>query len=206
LKNKIIWEKYGNNFGGAAIVFTIENDPVNWMNFHISEVKYDEPDSFLSYRKRVKEIETEYQGIDLSCDLSQLICFHKTAKWHGEKEVRIATYNPYQLLEEYWKYSKSEFRLEEGRNRITNYIEMPLWVDNDSHLIKSYDKPELDRLQNLPNDYFNTRPKMKIKNILIGINSGIRIDEFEKFRSMLIETIRFNYGYEIDIDYNFFES
>lgn len=205
LENKIIWEKYGNNFEGAAIIFTIENDPINWVNFHISEVKYDEPDSFYSYKKRVEKIESEYEGINLTCDLSQLICFHKTAKWQGEKEVRIATYNPYNGPEEYWKYSKSEFRLEKGRNRITNYIEMPLWVDNDSSLIKSYGTPELDRTQNLPKDYFNIRPKIKIKNILIGINSGIQIEEFREFRAMLIETIRFNYGYDIDIDYNFFE-
>ena len=91
-----------------------------------------------------------------------------------------------------------------GRNRITNYIEMPLWVDNDSYLIKSHGTPELDRTQNLPMDYFNTKPKLKIKNIVIGSNSGIQIDEFKEFREMLNDTIRFNYGYEIDIDFNFF--
>lgn len=154
LQNKTVWQQYGNSFKGAAIVFSIENDPAEWVNFHLSDIKYDQPKSFVSYQQRVKEIENQYKGIHLDCDLSQFICFHKTAKWKGEKEVRIATYFPYTKIEEYWKYSKSEFRIEEGRNRITNYIEIPLWVDNSSDLIKSYISPELDRTQNLPTNYF----------------------------------------------------
>jgi hypothetical protein len=181
------------------------NDPFDWINFHISEIKYDDPRRFTAFRNRIKEIESEFKGINEISDLSQLICFHKMAKWVGEKEIRIATYFPFNRPEEYWKYSKTEFRLEEGRNRITNYIELPIWVDNDSSFIKSYGIPELNRTQNLPADYFTTRPKIKIKDILIGENSGIQIDEFEKFREALIDTIRFNYGYNIDLSYNFFE-
>ena len=106
MENKSVWEIYGDRFKGVAIVFSIENNPISWKNFHMAEVKYGDPVNFHSYRKRVKEIELEYRGINLSCDLSRLICFHKTAKWKGEREVRIATYNPFQQLEEYWKYSK----------------------------------------------------------------------------------------------------
>jgi len=204
LTNDLIWQTYGDNYKGAAIVFEIEDDPLDWINYHIAEVKYDEPDSFKSYRKSAKEIESQYTGINLSCDLSQLICFHKTSRWEGEKEVRIATYYPFNNVEQYWKYSKSEFRLETGRNRVTNYIEMPIWVDNNSSWVKSYDSPELDRTQNLNIDYFNTRPKIKIKDILIGKNSGIQIEEFDEFRSLLVETIRYNFGYDLDISYNFF--
>jgi hypothetical protein len=150
-------------------------------------------------------LESKYPGISLHCDLSQLICFHKTAKWKGESEVRIATYFPYKDPEEYRKYSKPEFRIETGRNRIINYIELPLWVNDESSLVKCFGSPELDRTQNLPADYFKTRPKIKIKNILFGKDCGIEIEEFEKFRTMLTEIIRYNYGYDIEIDYNFFE-
>jgi hypothetical protein len=205
LRNRTIWETYGENSAGAAIVFTIENDPSKWVNFHLTEVKYEEPSGFQAYRDRVRAIEAQHKGISLHCDLSRLIGFHKAGNWMAEKEVRIATYFPYGDLEEYWKYAKPEWRLEKGRNRITNYIELPIWVDNDSSLIKSYGKPELDRTRVLPGDYFDTRPKIKIKNVLIGPNSGIEVDEFQRFHSMMVDIIRYNYGYDADLDDNLFE-
>jgi hypothetical protein len=75
LKNKTIWETYGEDFKGAAIILTLENDLIEWVNFHIAEVKYDVPDSFHAYQKRAQGIEAEYKGINLSCNLSKLICF-----------------------------------------------------------------------------------------------------------------------------------
>lgn len=205
LETKEIWEVYGDNFKGAAVVFEIANDPIEWMNFHISEVKYDKKACFVNYKQRLNEIKSQFDWANDRTDLSQLICFHKTSKWQNEKEIRIATYFPYKKQEEYLKYSKTEFRLEERRNRITNYIELPLWVNNDSHLIKSNDIIELDRTQKLPLDYFASRPKIKIKDILIGYKSGISIQEFEKFRLSIIDTIRYNCGYNIELSYSLFE-
>ncbi|MBI5856666.1 MAG: DUF2971 domain-containing protein [Sphingobacteriales bacterium] len=203
LETKEVWEKYGNNFKGAAIVFEIINDPLKWQNFHMAEVKYDQLDGFVNYKKQLEEIKSQFYWVNERTDLSKLICFHKTSKWQGENEVRIATYFPYKRTEEYWKYSKTEFRLEGGRNRITNYIELPIWVDNESHLIKSYATPELDRIQNLPQDYFVSRPQIKLKQILIGVESGISPQEFDKYRLALLDTVRFNLGYEVDIPYDF---
>jgi Protein of unknown function (DUF2971) len=199
---KEIWEKYGDSFKGAAIVFEIINSPMEWLNFHIAEVKYDKLDGFVNYQKQLEEIKSQFHWANERTDLSKLICFHKTSKWKGEKEVRLATYFPYKKTEEYWKYSKTEFRLEGGRNRITNYIELPIWVDNESHWIKSYDTPELDRTQNLQQDYFISRPQIKIKRILIGAESGISPQEFDAYRLALLDTIRFNFGYDVDIPFD----
>lgn len=203
LETKEVWEKYGDNFKGAALVFEIINDPIEWVNYHMAEVKYDKLEGFVNYQQRIEEIKSQFDWVKERTDLSKLICFHKTSKWQGEKEVRIVTYFPFRTTEEYWKYSKTEFRLDEGRNRITNYIELPIWVDNESHFVKSYNNPELDRTQKLPENYFVTRPKIRIKKILIGFDSGISAEEFGNYRTVLLDTIRYNFGYDADIPYDF---
>ena len=198
-----VWKLYGHNFSGAAIVFTIENDPKSWMNFHISEVKYESIEKFRSYFLEKEEFEKKY-SITAHCDLSKLIGFHKEPKWENEKEVRLLTYYPYKHFEEYLKFSKTEFRLSNGRNRIVHYIKLPLWVDNNSPYLKST-LEELSRVQKLPADYFETRPKIKIKDILIGKNSGIDQMTYKIFRNELKDIIELNYGYNIDLRTNLFE-
>ena len=202
LKNAAVWKEYGKDFSGAAIVFTIENDPISWDNFHISEVKYDSADKFDSYFNKKSEFEKKY-SISAECDLSKLMGFHKQPHWKNEKEVRLITYYPYEDYEEQLKFIKSEFRLSKGRNRVVRYIKLPLWVDNTSAYVNS-DVPELSRIQILPADYFDTRPRIKIKDILIGKNSGIEPDRYDRFRYELQEIIQLNYGYNPNIDLNLF--
>lgn len=204
LENRHVWETYGGNFSRAAIIFSVEDDPMAWDNFHMAEVKYASIEPFKEYGERVKGIERGWEGITVRCDLSQLTGFHKAEQWAGEKEVRISTYYPYDNLEAYWKYAKADYRLKEGRNRVTYYIDLPIPVDNESHYIKSFGKPELDRTQILPPGYFDTRPRIKIKKILIGANSGHTIQEYDKLRDVLIETARNRLGYDVEIDYNMF--
>jgi hypothetical protein len=113
LRNKDLWNAYGNKMGSAAIVFEVMNDPKDWERYHVSEIKYGSPGSFEIYKKRAEEIEAEYyqMGISLHCDLSRLIGFHKAKGWEGEKEVRIASYIPFNDLEEGEKFTKPEWRL-----------------------------------------------------------------------------------------------
>jgi hypothetical protein len=73
LRNKHIWKAYGDTAGSAAIVFEVVNDPKCWKSYHISEIKYGSPGSFESYKRRARDIEAEYRGISLHCDLSRLI-------------------------------------------------------------------------------------------------------------------------------------
>ncbi len=197
LSDEKIWEVYGDNYSGCCIVFGIENDLKDWINYHISFIKYSAPTNFDEYRNEINELNKKY-GITAQCDLSKLIAFHKTSKWSYEKEVRLLTYNPFKDFEGDIKYSKPEFRIDKIRNRITHYIELPLWVDNNSRSIKS-DKIEFDRTQILPFDYYKTRPKIKLKKIIIGKNSGLRDDELPRFKYKLKDIVLLNYGYEIEI-------
>jgi hypothetical protein len=203
LKNELLWNKYGQQGAGAAILFSIDGDPRDWENFNMAEMQYDTPASFVKYREMAAVVE-QTKGVQLWCDLSQFIGFHKVPSFEGEREVRLLTYFPYRHEEEYWKYAKTEFRIDRatGRNRVTQYIELPLWVDNDSSYVKCADHPELDRTLNLPKDYFATRPKIRIRNIVFGPQIGISPYEFGEYRREIVEAIRNNFGYEVDIEQN----
>jgi hypothetical protein len=198
LNNKKIWEVYGNNFQGAALTFKILNDPKEWVNYHLAEIIYDDHSRF----NNLKTFQEKYQ-ITAKCDLSKLIAFHKTPKWNKEKEVRLTTYFPYEHIDEYFKYSKTEFRIESNRNRITRYIELPIWVDNGSFMIKGY-KPELDRSQSLANGFFDNSPKIQLTRIILGENCGIQPLELARFTTALSHLVENNYGYTITVDNNLY--
>ena len=204
INNETVWNIYGKALGGVAIIFSVDNDPSDWIKFHLSEIKYDSPENFLNYKNRIEGLKQKYKGCEFECDLSPLICFHKSAKWKEEKEVRIATYLPYDGFEEMWKYSKPDVRLEKGRNRIVSYIELPLWVDNESPQLKSEWKEELNRTQDLPTEYFISHPLIRVNEIKFGKNCGIEEKEFDTYRRMIREIFQMNYGYEIHIDYDLF--
>lgn len=203
LHNKHVWEVYGGNYSKAAIVFSIENDPMTWDNYHIAQVKYAGIEAFESYGERVKKIEQTY-GVSVWCDVSPLIGFHKEAKWADEKEVRISTYYPYDTYDAYLKYAKSDYRLKTGRNRVTNYIELPLWVDNDSSWIQSPGKPDLDRTQRLSKGFFREHPKIKVKRIIIGANSGLSLLEYSQLEQTVFQTCRDRLGYDVEVDLNMY--
>jgi hypothetical protein len=203
LENRHVWEVYGGNYSKVAIVFSIENDPMTWYNYHMADVKYAVVDAFENYSGRVKEIE-QNNGVTVWCDISPLIGYHKGAQWANEKEVRISTYYPYKGYEEYLKYAKSDYRLKHGRNRVTNYIDLPLWVDNDSGWIQSPGKPELDRRQHLPDGFFRTHPQIRIRRILVGANSGLSIWEYGKLQQTVVQTCRDRLGYDVEVDLNMY--
>ncbi|HWY36067.1 MAG TPA: DUF2971 domain-containing protein [Nitrosopumilaceae archaeon] len=205
LTNKFLWREYGKDSSGVAIEFSIENNPLDWDNFMISNVYYEVPNSFHEFAKEINVLKKQF-GITISgFNIGKLIGFYKKSDLHNEKEVRIATYFPYKDFEEYLKFAKSEFRIdkENHRNRITNYISLPLWVDNNSALVKS-DNPELDRRSPFNDNYFLRRPKILIKNIYFGQNCGLNNQELSKFTLILTDIIRFNLGYRLLLELNIY--
>jgi len=202
LDNRHVWEVYGEAYSRAAIVFTIDNDPMTWYNYHMAQVKYAGVEAFEKYREKVKEIE-KANGIEMWCDLSPLIGFHKEARWADEKEVRISTYYPYQGYDAYLKFAKSDYRLKKGRNRVTNYIELPLWVKNECGWIQN-SNPDLDRTQRLPEGYFEKHPKIRIKRVLVGAKSGLGMWEYDKLRHTIFQTCRDRLGYDVEVDLNMY--
>jgi len=205
INNQKVWDIYGNKLGGVAIVFTIDNNPADWKRFHISTVKYETPQNFIEFKSRMQALKIKYPYYQFDCDLSPLICFHKESKWKEEKEIRIAAYKPYKHFEEELKYSKPDIRLEKDRNRIVSYVELPIWVDNSSSNLRNDQFPELDRTQNLPSSFFETHPKLIIREIIFGQNCGIHPNEFDTYRRMIREIFDINYGYSIDMDYDLFQ-
>lgn len=141
LSNDYLWKEYGNDSSGVAIEFSIENNPIDWENYMISNVYYAIPGNFKPLVEELSELKQKGIGFR-GLNLGKFIGFHKKGDYHNEKEVRIATYFPFKNSEEYLKFAKTEFRIDKisKRNRITNYISLPLWVNNDSVYIKS-DKP-----------------------------------------------------------------
>lgn len=204
LINPAVWNMYGSNLHGVAIIFEIINDPGDWYNYHISNIKYETPENFIYYKKAINELNDKYPGYKFNSDLSHLISFHKTSKWKEEKEVRLATHLPYIGIEEMWKYSKPDIRLEKDRNRIVSYIELPLWVDNDSRWLKCDRREDLNRTSDTPADHFIVKPKIIIKEIKVGINCGIDEREFDTYRRMIREIFQLNYGYDVHIEHELF--
>lgn len=202
IENSHVWELYGKNYSGVAIVFEVVNDSSDWVNFHMSEIKYEVPAAFEQFGLDMEEVKKKRE-IEVDYDLSKLIGFHKISQWQGEREVRILTYYPFESYEESLRYAKTEFRLQTDRNRITHYFKLPIWVDNDSHYIKSLTSADLHRNQRLPADFFHTRPKLKIKDILFGSNCGITQEESQRFRRQIEDIILYNYGYKINLSTGF---
>jgi hypothetical protein len=203
LSNKYLWEGYGKGATGVAIEFAIENNPFDWDNYMISNVYYDIPNNFAAFAKDISVLKSKYGITTSGFNIGRLIGFYKRNDFHDEREVRIATFFPFKDFEEYLKFAKAEFRLknDKRRNRITNYISLPLWVDNDSILVKS-DKPELDRSSSFDNDYFLRRPKIIVRNIYFGENCGIDNLDLSPFTNILTDIIRFNLGYRVSLEMN----
>jgi hypothetical protein len=198
IHNEHVWKEFGKDYSGAAIVFEIINDPMKWDNFHLGLIKYSVPDSFAAYSEELFMFQLE-NGIDAEMDLSKLIAFHKKEKWANEKEIRILTYYPFDNLSEKFQHLRLDYRRKEGRNRLTRYFNLPLWVDGNSYAVKTFNPQVLQRFNHIPPHFFVERPKIVIKDILIGANSRLSIKEFLRMVEELEEIITYNLGYDVKI-------
>ena len=207
IKNEKVWAKYGQDFAGVAIIFKIVNDTSKWDNFNLSDIKYNLSPTLETYVKEINALKEKYPGCTFYLELEKIMAFHKKEEWKDEKEVRILTYNPYKNWDERLKFSKRELRIEENRNRFTEYIDLNLWVDNSSaYLENRHGDPMVDRKQNLPTaDYFETTPKIVISDIRFGHNCGLTNQEYYKFKIEIEELIRFNFGYKIEMENNLYK-
>ena len=191
VNNLDMWNKYGN----TALVFEIKDDPTDWYNYHMSNIKYEVSESIHQYKTDVAEFEKS-KKIKIDFDPSCLVAFHKRGSFGLEKEIRILTQSDStQFAQEYFK-PKLDYRLaneQHNKNRITKYFELPLW-GKDQEGMKDVEKIKLKE-----------KPKIIISDILIGRNTKLDSSEHR----ILIETIQYyileNYGYKIDISQNLFE-
>ncbi len=198
LKNPYLWKHYGNDFKGVAIKFSIVNDPLKWQKYILSKIYYDIPEAFDKFLKEVEEFEKqEGTGVIARLKLDKLYGFHKQKSYEGENEIRLSILHPFDFTQEYQKHSKMDWRIDGQRNRITKYISLPLWVDNDK-VAKDREKPELDLISPFDDSHFIDKPKLKIENIYFGKNCGLGIEEFGVFTNELKELIDLSFGYRLD--------
>lgn len=204
LSNQHLWNNYGNVYKGVAVQFSIENNPLNWDDFMISTVYYNVPEKYKEFANAINNLREDYGADFKGLNMGKLIGFHKKKNFENEKEVRLATFFPFKDFEESLKFTKPEFRINSKRNRITEYLSIPLWVDNNSANLKS-DNPKFSRVSQFDSEYFKTRPMIKLQNIFFGNNCGLTNSEFYTYRQKLIDLIRFNYGYTINLAFNLYK-
>lgn len=197
LANEDLWKEYGKNYQGVAIEFEIVNNPNEWNNFMLSEVFYEIPKNFVEMEIELKSFQEKYPDASTFIDLGKLIAFHKKPDFSKELEIRLSTYFPFNHTEAYEKFCNTEFRLEKGRPRETDYFGLKLWVDNNSPFVKS-SKPEFDRRLDVEASYFKENPQIKITNIYFGKNCGISNQEFTPFWTKLKHITHYKLGYEIE--------
>jgi len=85
-----MWRLYGNNGQGIAIELSFnESPPVNWKDYFLSKVLYG-----ASSKTNLKELnklltELENEKPQVSADLGQIVCFHKSRLFKLEQETRL---------------------------------------------------------------------------------------------------------------------
>ena len=57
-----MWQEYGCNFCGVAIVFELINQPIHWVNYHLSKIKYKLSNSMENYVRKIDLLKKKYIG------------------------------------------------------------------------------------------------------------------------------------------------
>ncbi|MFW9990311.1 MAG: DUF2971 domain-containing protein, partial [Candidatus Odinarchaeota archaeon] len=159
-----MWRLYGDLGKGIAIVFSIENDPSVWLDFHLSRVIYGSKSRY-SFNKLLKTInEFNRIGSHADIDLGKLYPFHKSNLFKLENEVRLV-------------YDQRNKRTGIQRRTIvdsTHKIVFP-------NLIKDYSKSQQNSCnigylslpissQDYPVSIEDSIPLLKIEEVIIGYN------------------------------------
>lgn len=202
LYNRYLWERYGRNFKGVAIEFSIIEDLEQWDRFFISDIKYDLPSSFGDFTEKWNELRARYNNaISLDFDIWKFAGFYKQAKYKEENEVRISTFLPYTSQEDHLRNAKHEFRIDGVRNRIVTYIPLKLWINYDkSSRYVLYDEEVGKKFSN----EFLHFPKIKIENIYFGCHCGIKNEDLMQYVWQVQEMIHFQFAYRVELALNLF--
>lgn len=176
VKNEFnLWRLYGKDGKGIVIVFSIFNNPIDWRDFHISEVFYGTTRREIF--KELIELVNNFNKTDpkITIDFGKLIPFHKSRLFELEKEVRLI-------------YDRREKRA--GiKNRTLRNQEKIVFPLIQSDLLKIIEKKDKVRYLKIPlyvNDNNETEPWipiLKIEQIIVGYNYVVEA-------SKIIDTIK----------------
>lgn len=83
-----MWRLYGENTKGVGIVIEIQNNPIYWMDFHLSQIYYGQTDKIIEYKTNKAKFEKE-NNFEFILSLERFLGFHKSKQYSVEKEVRL---------------------------------------------------------------------------------------------------------------------
>lgn len=85
-----MWRLYGSNGQGIAIELSYEeNKSINWKDYFLSDVQYGASSKTMlkELSKLLKQLDSEKPQV--SVDLGQIVCFHKSSLYKLEQETRL---------------------------------------------------------------------------------------------------------------------
>jgi hypothetical protein len=183
INNPLMWENYGNNYGGVALEFEITNDIENWQDFMLSKMYYKIPYQLIELKNKLEYLKKENSEMKPNFNFGKLIGFHKDPKFKTENEIRISILNLYEDIEEYYKNCKLDFNFD--KKVFTEYFKLKLWS------------------KDIDPQYFTNKPQIKITKITFGENCGFDIQNFQRNITTLYGYFDREFGYEVEINPNF---
>lgn len=187
------WRLYGRNGKGVCVVFSINNNPLNWINHHMSNVHYakikkegSSHSGFGKIRVLLKELNKTKPGINF--DFGKLFCFHKSFLYSNEKEIRL-------IFDARVKRTGIGFTTYSLKDQV---LYPKISIDKDRENVSSpikYLELSLDETS-LPNK--EEIPSLKIEKIVIGYSYTLK--EYNKLNIELKNLARNNLGYEPKIE------
>lgn len=203
LKNELLWKRYGRNYEGIAIVFSVVEEIDDWKNFFLSKIYYDLDRKFKEFQDELNALKEKYNnGPTFINDIWKFAGFYKKTQYSDENEIRLACILPFPSQIDSLKYIRKELRIQKDRNRIVGYLPLKLWVDPNSSYHRTLDLLEIK--QNTFDYYKPELPKLKIESIYFGENCGLTKEEYWKFSNELKTIFSWKLGYDVEIPLNLF--
>ena len=162
-----MWRLYANNTQGVGIVLKIVNNPIYWMNYHLSKIYYGNIRKLELYNQKKKDFEKK-NNFKFNLSLDRFLAFHKSDQFQVEKEVRIIYY-----------HKKPE----------KNFSSLPKSVNVDS-LPEYFTLDILNSKKANDNNKFSSlqKPIIKIEEIILGPNFS-KLEIIDKIEETLDKVI-----------------
>lgn len=188
IKNKHMWDGYGNKGEGVVIRFKINHYKES--KFLLGKIQYGQENlgSILSLNKLAEKFKLENQGFvydDFPERIIELLAFHKSADYYLENEIRLFLKK---TKEEYEKH-KHEAIYEDitPKNEVRYFFKMFLEER------KSILELEIND-QEVSDEYFQFYPTIQIEEITLGYKLENKIEIFQFLNSI---KERFNYKFKL---------
>ncbi|MEQ8416033.1 MAG: DUF2971 domain-containing protein [Imperialibacter sp.] len=179
-----MWRLYGNQGKGLALVFSIQNNPEHWNDFHLSKVVYGAKN-----RRRFDELKTKLESLNatqptIEVDLSKLYVFHKPLMYDLEKEVRLV-------------FDRRNIRAGlHGRTKSQNGKQVFPIIKTDLHKLTQLGQDstylEIPIYFHSSNSFDEDIPVLKLEQIILGYGLN---EEIPRITSILREQCKEKIGY-----------